>query len=111
MNRILEVQATVCLRNQVHMTVAGRCEKRTESEIIAAQYQALRTKYLETQILQKKTREKFEQGQTFDDRVQHTKAHALMKIELFIRRKIEHELNTNKPIRENWSNITQQKTL
>ena len=45
-NNVLEVQATVCLRKQVPMTVAGRCERRTENEIIAAQYQALETKYL-----------------------------------------------------------------
>ena len=45
-NSMLEVWATVCLRKQVPMTVAGRCEKLTGSEIIAAKYQALETKYL-----------------------------------------------------------------
>jgi len=54
------------------MTVAGRCESRTESEIIAAQDQALRTKYLETQILQKKPRKNIEQKQGFGDTVQHS---------------------------------------
>ena len=44
-NSMLEVQAAVCLRKQVPVTVAGRCERRTESEIIAAKYQALQTKY------------------------------------------------------------------
>ena len=72
MCRILEVQATLCLRKKVYMTVAGRCESRRESEIIAAQDQALRTKYLETQILQKKPRKKVEQKQGFGDTVQHS---------------------------------------
>ena len=75
MNRMLEIQATVCLRKQVPITVAGRCERPNESEIIAAQDQLVRTKYLETQLLQKKPRAKFEQRQGFDDTEQNKKAH------------------------------------
>ena len=81
---MLELQAVVCLGKQVAMAFAGKYERRTESEIIAAQVQELQTKYLETQIIQKKRRTKFEQKQGFDDTLQHTKSHPLMKIELFI---------------------------
>jgi len=62
----------------------GRGKRRTESEIIAAQDHALQKKYLETQILQKKPRAKFEKKQEFDERLQHTKAEPIMKIELFV---------------------------
>jgi len=58
------------------MTFAGRYERRNGSEIIVAQVQALQTKYLETQILQKKPRTNVEQRQGFDDTVQHTKSKA-----------------------------------
>ena len=44
-NSMLEVQAAVCLRKQVPVTVAGGCERRTESGKITAQYQALETKF------------------------------------------------------------------
>jgi len=40
------------------MTVAGRYERRSESEIIAAQDQTIQTKYVETQTLHKKPRAK-----------------------------------------------------
>jgi len=71
------------------MTVAGRCEKRTESEIIAAQIKVLQTRSLETQILQKKRRAKAEQRKGFDDRVQHTKAHSLMKRTIHLEEDLE----------------------
>ena len=54
------------------MTVAERCESRTESEIIAAQDQELRTKYLETQISEKEPRKKVEQKQGLGDKEQHS---------------------------------------
>jgi hypothetical protein len=43
----------------------------TESEVIAAQYQALETKYHETNILQRETNSKCRPSQKCDETVEH----------------------------------------
>ena len=83
-----------CWLTKTSSAVAGKCERRTESETIAAKDQALQTKYLETQIIRKNHRANVEQRQGFDDKIQHKKAQPTLKIELFIRTQMGCELTT-----------------
>ena len=77
------------------MTVAGRCERRTRSEIIAAQLSGIRNKIPLNAVITKTQRAKAKQREVLEGSVQHTELQFLIKLELYFRGKIGCEVSTN----------------
>jgi hypothetical protein len=86
---IRSIQKTAYWQKKRHipMAVKGRHERRTENEIVAAQEQALQTKYYATKILQTETESNCRLCQQFDETVEHIiSVCIILKQEQYIKR-------------------------